>query len=120
MKKKWHSVIDPQAAWSGVGDTTEGAPAPRDYQADTLYWSATLAERIRHNRIDENKSTLDGMGGKPDYEGIRALIRTLPQVEGGSRIRERKRATHSFLSQFAGFSPSCLKRYPLITFSNTG
>jgi hypothetical protein len=79
MKKKWHSVIDPQAALGGVGETTEGAPAPRDYQADTLYRSATLAERIRHNRIDENKSTADGMGGKLDYEGVRALIRTLPK-----------------------------------------
>lgn len=66
----------------------------REDLAGTLYRSATLAERIRDNRIDENKSTADGMGSRLDYEGARPLIRILPQVERGRRIRERYRARH--------------------------
>ena len=70
--------------WAYVHPTTneviEGAPAPRDYNADTLYRSATLEERIRHNKAEEKKAA-GGMGGKLDYEGARALIRTLPKLK---------------------------------------
>ena len=52
-----------------------------EIRTDTLYRSATLAEKIRHNRIDEHKSTSDGMGGKLDYEGVKAMIRTLPKLK---------------------------------------
>lgn len=65
-----------------TGELTDGAfaPPPRDYNADTLYRSATLEERIRHNRVVESKAAA-GMGGKLDYEGARALIRTLPKLK---------------------------------------
>lgn len=39
------------------GDITEGAPPPHNYNADTLYRSATLEERIRHNQVAESKAT---------------------------------------------------------------
>ncbi|MDO8682345.1 MAG: hypothetical protein Q7N50_02545, partial [Armatimonadota bacterium] len=41
------------------GQITEGAyaPAPHDYNADALYRSATLDERIRHNQATEGKPT---------------------------------------------------------------
>lgn len=64
-----------------TGDMTEGAPPPRDYGADTLYRSKTLAETMRHNRAVESKSGAGGMGGKLDFEGAKALIKTLPKLK---------------------------------------
>jgi hypothetical protein len=64
-----------------TGDLIEGAPPPRDYNADTLYRSATLEERIRHNKVAESKAATGGMGGKLDFEGARALIKTLPKLK---------------------------------------
>jgi hypothetical protein len=44
-------------------EVIEGSPAPRDYGADTLYRSATLEERIRHNQAAEAAAA-----GKPDWK----------------------------------------------------
>ena len=71
---------DSPTKWSyqdlNTGEMTQGAPPPRDYDADTRYRSKTLAEQIRHNMAIEKKA-----GGVLDLEGAKGLIRTLPKLK---------------------------------------
>jgi hypothetical protein len=72
-------------------EVIEGAPAPRDYNADTLYRSATLEERIRHNKAEEGKAAGGKSGWKPTQGDRSALDRALTDSYGNMVMGETER-----------------------------